>query len=222
MKVINTLLGIVLSMSATAIAADGEAVHGMLLFGKAKTYFSHLPMFHAPHDYQAIFEVQLAPAARNAYMTQANGAAPGEVFTAVPDAFSLPAMAANPQPFGVTLYKGHFERGGTAFTGRVGAQIVRVIHFRKFDPAAEAAAKLQYIAFGNGMEGFLAHFITGAPDFDHVIPVHGLDQEGIATALGDPKKPLQDNNRAVLDFGASKRCLPTGKTAYLEYDDLAH
>jgi hypothetical protein len=34
--------------------------HGMVLFGEQTAYLSHLPMFMAPHDYQAIFEVTLS------------------------------------------------------------------------------------------------------------------------------------------------------------------
>ena len=38
------------------------AFHGMLLFGEETAYFSHLPMFHPNHDYQAIFEVSFSKA----------------------------------------------------------------------------------------------------------------------------------------------------------------
>ena len=31
----------------------------MLMFGEGAVYFSHLPMFMSPHDYQAIFAVTL-------------------------------------------------------------------------------------------------------------------------------------------------------------------
>lgn len=33
--------------------------HGMVLIGEERAYLSHLPMFHSPHDYQAVFEVTL-------------------------------------------------------------------------------------------------------------------------------------------------------------------
>ncbi len=35
--------------------------HGMVLVGQRRAYLSHLPMFHSPHDYQAVFEVSLGP-----------------------------------------------------------------------------------------------------------------------------------------------------------------
>jgi hypothetical protein len=33
--------------------------HGMVLVGRRSAYLSHLPMFHSPQDYQAVFEVSL-------------------------------------------------------------------------------------------------------------------------------------------------------------------
>ena len=33
--------------------------HGMVLVGEKRAYLYHLPMFHSPHDYQAVFEVSL-------------------------------------------------------------------------------------------------------------------------------------------------------------------
>ena len=33
--------------------------HGMVLIGDKRAYLYHLPMFHSPHDYQAVFEVSL-------------------------------------------------------------------------------------------------------------------------------------------------------------------
>ena len=44
----------------------------MLVFGTEKVYFSHLPMFHAPHDYQAVIEVEL-PEATKTLMEIATG-----------------------------------------------------------------------------------------------------------------------------------------------------
>jgi len=48
------------------MAVDRPAVHGMLLVGTNALYVSHLPMFHAPHDYQALAEVALQDGAGDA------------------------------------------------------------------------------------------------------------------------------------------------------------
>ncbi|WP_373990514.1 hypothetical protein [Duganella sp. BuS-21] len=60
-----------LLLSGVAFAADVRDVthgeHGMVLFGGKKgLYASHLPMFHAPHDYQVILQLHVADAATDA------------------------------------------------------------------------------------------------------------------------------------------------------------
>ena len=39
----------------------------------------------------------------------------------------------------------------------VNVTVTRVVHFRKFDPAATKPAQLEYLLFGKGTELFLAH-----------------------------------------------------------------
>ena len=51
------LLGLLVSGSMAN--ADVPTTHGMLLFGNETVYASHLPMFHSPHDYQLILELDL-------------------------------------------------------------------------------------------------------------------------------------------------------------------
>ena len=55
--------------------------------------------------------------------------------------------------------------------------VTRVIHFRKFDPAAPKLAQLEYLLFGKGTELFLAHLITKPPDFDQILSVKALNQK---------------------------------------------
>src|SRR5262245_51746495 len=47
--------------SESAATASGRVgSHGMVLFGtRGRGYLSHIPMFQAPHDVQAIFEVEM-------------------------------------------------------------------------------------------------------------------------------------------------------------------
>ena len=47
--------------SGHADGADPAGLHGMALWGADSVYLSHLPMMkHPPHDYQVIFEADLA------------------------------------------------------------------------------------------------------------------------------------------------------------------
>ena len=44
----------------TGPQSDHAAVHGMLMVGEDRSLMSHLPMFHSPHDYQLLLEVNLS------------------------------------------------------------------------------------------------------------------------------------------------------------------
>lgn len=47
---------------------DKASTHGMLIFGKNKIYAYHLPMFHSPHNYQIILELELDETAKSLFI----------------------------------------------------------------------------------------------------------------------------------------------------------
>ena len=113
---------------------DPPSVHGMLLFGNDKIYLSHLPMFHSPHDYQAILEAELSQSAKKIYL-QAKKSNPSEtVYTLVPEVFVLPEMVNNQKTFKAKIFQGHFERGGTPITESITVKVSEIVYFKKFDP----------------------------------------------------------------------------------------
>jgi len=59
-RVFLAATGLILAGASSAAPLTwGE--HGMALFGgKAGLYASHLPMFHAPHDYQVLLQIHIA------------------------------------------------------------------------------------------------------------------------------------------------------------------
>lgn len=132
------------------------AIHGMFAFGHGTIYFSHLPMFMAPHDEQAIFEVKLDARGLAAY-NSLDG-----MVTVVPEPFDLQEMIAHPHAFRATIYRGHFERRGVAVATGVAVTPVAVVHAHEL-PAAPGAD----IEFGTS-ERFRAHFISAPPDFDEI------------------------------------------------------
>lgn len=203
-------LSLAVSSPDFGFAQDRASVHGMLVFGKERVYLSHLPMFHNPHDYQAIVEAELPAAAKDAYLRDRAAHPEESVYTLVPERFVLPEMMSQPRPFAAELYRGHFERGGVPIAKVAVTRIKRVVHFRRFDPGATHPARLQYLAFGaEGEETFLAHLITARPDFDHVV-----EAKGLTGAL--PRT-------VVFDAAAPELPLPTGpslNTIYLETGDL--
>ena len=218
---------IALTLPLFAQAADIPSVHGMLLFGSKHIYISHLPMFHSPHDYQMLAELELPPEALAAYQSARHKE---KLFTLVPERFSLPEMAAHPKPFKAVLYQGHFERGGNPISKEISVKILKVLHFRKFQPEAARPEEASALLFGEDEEFFSAHFISAKPDFDQVSEL----------ALSQPLpagKALLFEAKGVSNLEP----LPTGKAftfkqsesgqelelqvkreLYFETDDLAH
>jgi hypothetical protein len=80
-------------------AADGSASkdraagHGMVVVGTETVFFSHLPMFMSPHDYQVILEGTLSQEGTDlpkAYKDDRVGQPAATVYTAIPlRSFSL-------------------------------------------------------------------------------------------------------------------------------------
>ena len=154
----------------------GRALHGMLIVGEQTAFLSHLPLFASPHDYQVILEVTFAKAGSDPQADYFNDRKRSgtKIYTLEPDRFVLPQLAAATplRSFKANIYRGHFERfpnerakEAARIGEAVNVTVTRVIHFRKFDPAAGKSARLEYLLFGKGTEIFAAHVITGAPGF---------------------------------------------------------
>jgi len=152
---------------------DTVGRHGMLVFGEQVLYFSHLPMFHAPHNFQVLLEVRLGDAATEALFADRR-LHRAEVYTFDPAEFAIaeldPAGPVRPSIRG-TLVHGHFERGGTPIATDVTAEVVDVVYFRKLDLDAQRpdGELMEYLCFGRPGQLFLAHRIEGRPSFDHVV-----------------------------------------------------
>ncbi|MGB8629927.1 MAG: hypothetical protein WCD69_11120 [Xanthobacteraceae bacterium] len=150
----------------------------MLMVGRSNIYLSHLPMFHSPHEYQAIVEVDLGEAGDSVYLEDRKSHPLENVYTLQPqEKFVLPAMIQNPTTFVAKIYRGHFERGGTVIAESVPVKITKVIYFKKFETNASKPAGLYYILFGSSREQFVAHLITAKPDFDQVLRVEVADDQ---------------------------------------------
>lgn len=149
---------------------DPEGFHGMLFFGQGDTfYISHLPMFHRPHDYQAIVEVRLKPDVKAKY--QAEIAKRGGYFTFAPERnFVLPEQIISKKPISGSLVQGHFERGGSELLS-TDLELVRVVFYKKINPKDQKPPKEKYIIFGKGDEYFMAHEVFQRPNFDEIIPL---------------------------------------------------
>jgi len=150
---------------------DKPSTHGMLIFGKEKIYASHLPMFHSPHDYQIILELELDKDTQKLFVTDQENNPEYTTYTIEPEKFVLPDMIHNPKPFKANLYRGHFERGGTKIASDIIVTLKTVIYYDKFNTTKARATSNTFILFGNEKENFIAHQITNKPDFDQIIQV---------------------------------------------------
>ena len=152
--------------------------HGMMLAGVETLYLSHLPMFMAPHNFQVILEVALEGDAANRLRDSRARFGANRLYTFNPEAFSIIELAsvdaAKParKSFKGDLFHGHFEKGGSLVAANVTVRVENVVHFETLGLDPAGPADLEYLLFGKGKEMFLAHWITGPPDFDQVLSVN--------------------------------------------------
>jgi hypothetical protein len=206
------------------MSTDKPSTHGMLLFGSEKIYVSHLPMFHTPHNYQIILELELSKSDKQKYVADKNKNPNYTTYTIEPEKFVLPDMVNNPKPFKVNLYRGHFERGGTEILKSITVKIVQVAYFKKFNPEEVKAKTSNFILFGNEKEQFLAHEITNKPDFEQIIEVKtnlksflNTEKSKIITLNSVENNPIGVSSNEVL---VNEKLIVLLKQLYLEFDDL--
>jgi hypothetical protein len=213
-------------------STDIPAVHGMLFFGGQKLYVSHLPMYHAPHDYQAIAQVSIGPEAQAAYLADQKAHPGQKLYTLAPEKFVLPEKMQAGKKFHGVLFRGHFEKDGVAIE-EVTVRLEKVILFQKLDPNATVPTTYQAIAFGSFGEVFLAHLIGGEPNFDQILPVSLKSSEMVELLEKQPylslsfknqpgDKPLLDNAVVVGEMTnpALSDLIIVFPQIYLEFDDL--
>ncbi|MFZ6676644.1 hypothetical protein [Undibacterium sp. Tian12W] len=150
-------------------------VHGMLLFGNSEgMYVSHLPMFHAPHDYQVVLQIhcldQKLDAAIKARLEQKL-----VLWTMEPEQFEIARLAADSKlplkQFKTNIVLGHFEQGGKTEYKDVAVVVEKTLIFRQLSPQMRNNNQAVYHQIGNGTQRFLLKKIDSRPDFDHVIAI---------------------------------------------------
>jgi hypothetical protein len=213
-----------LLLSGGAFAVDvtyGE--HGMALFGgKDGLYASHLPMFHAPHDYQVILQVHVADTATDAALHKRLEGKTA-LWTLAPEKFELSRLAPQaPTPlkqFKADLVLGHFEQGGK--TQYAGSTIVidKVIMYRKLSPEQRASGTSTYMQIGSGKQRYLVKQIDSRPDYDHILSYRaapGAANDDITVIKQDLRQP----SPAELAAALHTRSDAIKGTIYFYTDDL--
>ena len=213
-----------LLLAGGAHAADvtyGE--HGMALFGgKEGLYASHLPMFHAPHDYQVILQVHVAdPATDAALRRRLDGKT--ALWTIAPEKFELSRLAPQaPSPlkhFKADLVLGHFEQGGKTQYAASTVVVDKVLMFRKLSPAISIGSTATYMQIGSGKQRYLIKQIDSRPDYDHILAYRatpGASTESITLV----KQALREPTPAEFATALHIRCDAIKGTIYFYTDDL--
>ncbi len=206
------------------MSADKPSTHGMLIFGSDAVYASHLPMFHSPHDYQVLLELSLSATDRQKYIEDKKQHPNVPTYTIAPERFVLPDMLNHPKPFKVSLYRGHFERGGIAILNDITVSIKEVLYFKKFNPNAPREVVANYILFGDEKEQFLAHKISNKPDFEQIIQVNSdlkmlpkNKKYAILTLDNDSNAPIGVSGNVLTIDNLTIQFL---EQLYLEFNDL--
>lgn len=211
---------------------DKASTHGMFLMGTTAIYAGHLPMFHSPHDYQIILELEFSADDKAAYLADRKAHPEEVIYTLEPEHFVLPEMVNNTKVFKASIYRGHFERGGTAFIKNIEVKIKKTVYYKRFDPKEKKSEKLKYIMFGNDDEQFLAHKISAKPDFDEYIAVTARPKAFVAALHVIPYLTVlfpETDQRKPFSWKAAEGTVEGSKESisfennhqlYLEYNDL--
>jgi len=214
-----------LAACATPAMAAGPTYgeHGMALFGgSGGLYASHLPMFHAPHDYQVVLQLHVAnPAVDAALRKRLNGKT--ALWTVAPEKFELDRLApqaAKPlKQFTADLVLGHFEQGGKTQYATATVVVDKVLMFRQLSPAQKTSASARYVQIGSGRQRFLVKEIDSRPDYDHIVAYDaaaGASTEAIAIAKQGVQQPDDGTLAAALQ---APRAAIRG-TVYFSTEDL--
>ncbi|WP_342118738.1 hypothetical protein [Pseudoduganella sp. OTU4001] len=205
-------------------AADKTyGTHGMALFGGQEgLYASHLPMFHAPHDFQVILQIHIADKATDAALRKRLDGKTA-LWTIDPEKFELSTLAPNAEKprkeFRADLVQGHFERGGS--TQYKGARVVidKVLVFRQLSDKPLDASLSRYMQIGSGKQRFLVKEINTRPDYDHIVAYNAAP--GAPTASFNVRKwGMQQPGNDALALGLRANLAAIAGTIYFETGDL--
>lgn len=227
------LLFFCLALSPGALLAQNHpSVHGMVLFGSEKIYLSHLPLFHAPHDYQVLLEIDLPTSAKASYRAQLRRN-PNGLFTIAPEKFVLEELVGSRREFSADLYVGHFERDGRIFQSAVRVEVKNVLHFRKLNPNDPRPEHPRFHWLKASGEEFIVHWITGRPSFEQILRVRSIGGVPSPTSLYQgllrgfscaPGQGIATGIEILFEHESTNQLVDVELLAslYLEYGDLSH
>lgn len=141
------------------------ALHGMVLYGSEGSYFlDHIPMNHAPHDFQVVAQVKLKDKTGSAISGDFSNAA----FTLKPATnFSLnDYVAGRLKKFKGTIHSGSFEQGGPVVKGLDAVEVeVELLKLARQIPAESTAPVVEV---SSQIDAFELNVITPARSFQSI------------------------------------------------------
>ena len=210
-RLLRPLAALAFLVAGQAAAQDTSmGSHGMALFGdRDGLYASHLPMFHAPHDYQVVLQVRAAdPGLDRALRARMQGTT--ALWTIDPERFLLSRLAPDStsplKGFSADVFSGHFERGGQRAYAKTAFVVEKVVYFQRLDPATRSRGEARYLPVGN----YLFKQLDSRPDFDHIVKLAAPAQGPLTV-----RKSGVENPEAALG-----RLAPLAGTVYFETGDL--
>lgn len=131
---IPSLIGLSAFNTAAFAADTAWGIHGMVLFDRQARLASHMPLYHAPHNYQVVLALSWEDAVSEVLVTHRQS---DELITLVPHRFDLERLHPNhPHPLQeirVDIYTGHFERDGQLYLQDVAVTIESVLYIAEID-----------------------------------------------------------------------------------------
>lgn len=225
-RLLAAAVGALALMMATASSHAADATfgeHGMALFGsKEGLYASHLPMFHAPHDYQVILKIHVADARVDAALRRRLGGKP-LLWTLAPEKFELDRLApqaAHPlTQFKADLVQGHFEQNGRTQYPAATVVVDQVLLYRQLSPEQNTSATARYRQIGDGRQRFLVKEIDSRPDFDHIVS-YRAKKHAATDAVTIVKPDLTEPTARALAAALHVKPAAIRGTVYFYTDDL--
>ncbi|MFD4553019.1 hypothetical protein ACFWP5_01640 [Streptomyces sp. NPDC058469] len=201
------------------------AVHGFVLLGTDTVYAVHTPTFTAPCDFQAALRVTLDT---DTYRTARKRYGTSALFTVSPRTLLLEDLEPGAS-FPADLYFGRFGRDGELL-GETRIEIEERVYFGHVGEPPAGPLALRYVLFGRE-QLYLAHALTGPPDFDQILTAQlagewlalGVAGEAAARTVTIPNRPddLAGRLRPGEQFTAEGTELQVLAEVYLETADLA-
>ncbi len=189
--------------------------HGMVLLAgpEQEMIASHMPLYHAPHDYQIVYRVE----SNDERLKLLND---DQLITILPEAFDLTKLIkANKITLKTKVYRGHFERGGE-FLFDSELSFKELLYVRKIETIKSLKSDLlleinqfEIIPVSEKI-ALLIHKIGNSPSFDSISWLLNRDKNKEIKCKSKPFK----NHGSLLVY--IEKC--TGaKTQYFEFRDFS-